>query len=95
MDANEVLKRYAGGGRNFRLEDLKGLSFVRANLNGADFTGANLSGSDLSNSDLSNANLNWTILKGANLKGADLRGAKMPDGRTHNDLLESANYLNL
>lgn len=58
MDAHEVLKRYAKGERNFRLQDLKGLSFIQANLNGADFTGTNLSGSDLSNSDLSNTNLN-------------------------------------
>jgi len=27
-----------------------------------------------------------------NLKEANLKGAKMPDGRTHNDRLESANY---
>jgi uncharacterized protein YjbI with pentapeptide repeats len=93
MDANEVLKRYANGERNFRSQDLKGLSFVQANLNHADFTGANLSGADLDGADLSDANLNWSNLKGANLKGTNLKGAKMPDGRTHNDHLESANYL--
>ncbi|HEY9622381.1 MAG TPA: pentapeptide repeat-containing protein [Crinalium sp.] len=95
MDANEVLKRYTDGERNFRLQDLKNLSFVQANLSGADFTGANLSGTDLSNADLSNVNLNWTILKGANLRKANLRGTKMPDGRIHNDYLEAANYFGI
>lgn len=93
MDANEVLKRCANGERNFRLQDLKNLSFIRANLNGADFTGSNFSGTDLSSADLGNSNFNWAVLKGANLKRANLKGAKMPDGRTHNDYLESANYL--
>lgn len=95
MDANEVVKRYADGKRNFRLTDLKGLNLVKANLSSVDFTGANLSGSNLSNSDLSHANLNWAILKGANLSGANLKGAKMPDGRMHNDYLESANYFGI
>lgn len=51
MDANEVLRRYADGERNFRLQDLQDLSLIRADLNSADFTGANLGGADLSNSD--------------------------------------------
>ncbi|HIK14706.1 MAG TPA: pentapeptide repeat-containing protein [Leptolyngbyaceae cyanobacterium M33_DOE_097] len=93
MDANEVLRRYSDGKRDFRLQDLKGLSLICVDLNRADFTGADLTGADLSKSDLGNANFNWATLKGANLKGANLRGAKMPDGRTHNDYLESANYL--
>jgi uncharacterized protein YjbI with pentapeptide repeats len=93
MDANEALKRYANGERDFRLQDLKNLSFIQANLNGADFTGSNFSGTNLSNADLDNANFNWATLKGANLKRANLKGAKMPDGKTHNDYLESANCL--
>ncbi len=93
MDANEIIRRYVTGERNFRLQDLHSLSFVQANLSHADFSGANLAGADLSNSDLSDANFNWANLKGVNLKGANLKGAKMPDGRTHNDYLESANYL--
>jgi uncharacterized protein YjbI with pentapeptide repeats len=82
MDANKVLRRYAAGERDFRLEDLKGISLIKANLRGVDLTGANLSNSDLSDSDLSNANLNWV----------SLRGAKMPDGGMHNDYSNSANY---
>lgn len=93
MDANEVLRRYANGERDFRLQDLHGLSFIQANLNNADFTGSNLRGADLSNADLGNANFNWANLQGTNLKGTCLKGAKMPDGRIHNEYSESANYL--
>ncbi|WP_231510388.1 pentapeptide repeat-containing protein [Fischerella sp. PCC 9605] len=92
MDANEVLRRYAAGERNFRQADWRGISLAKANLSGVDLSGAHLSNADLSNSDLSNANLNWAGLRGANLSGANLKGAKMPDGRTHSDCLESANY---
>ncbi|UBF29780.1 pentapeptide repeat-containing protein (plasmid) [Kovacikia minuta CCNUW1] len=67
MDANQIIKQDANGERNFRLQDLKVLSFVQVDL----------SGSGLSNSNLSNFNLNWTDLKGANFKGANLQGAKM------------------
>lgn len=95
MDANEVLRRYGNGERDFRLQDLKNLCFIQANLNGADFTGANLSGADLSDANLSNASLNWTTLTGAKLNGANLRGTRMPDGRTHNDHLESVNYFGI
>ncbi|MBD2356082.1 pentapeptide repeat-containing protein [Tolypothrix sp. FACHB-123] len=92
MDAKEVLRRYAAGERNFRQADWRGINLAKAILSGVDLTGAHLHNADLSNSDLSSANLNWAGLKGANFRGANLRGAKMPDGRTHNDLLESANY---
>ncbi|WP_392534771.1 pentapeptide repeat-containing protein [Nostoc sp. C117] len=92
MDANEVLRRYAAGERNFRQQDWRGISLAKANLSGIDLTGALLNYADLRNSDLSYANLNWAGLKGANFKGANLKGAKMPDGKTHNDRLESANY---
>ena len=95
MDANEVLKQYSEGQRNFRSQDLKWLSFVDANLNSIDFSGTILNGADLSGADLGNANLNWTMLKNANLSGANLVGAKMPDGRPHNDILESANHLGI
>jgi uncharacterized protein YjbI with pentapeptide repeats len=76
MDANEVLKRYAAGERNFRQADWRGISLPKANLSGVDLSGAHLSNADLSGSDLSNANLNWAGLKGANLSRANLRGQK-------------------
>ena len=35
MDANEVLRRYAAGERDFRELDLRGISLIKANLSGA------------------------------------------------------------
>jgi uncharacterized protein YjbI with pentapeptide repeats len=42
MDANEVLRRYAAGERNFRQADLRGMSLIKVNLTGVDRTGASL-----------------------------------------------------
>lgn len=92
MDAKEILQKYATGQRNFRSQDLRNLVLTHAKLQGVDFTDSNLSGSDLSDTGLTNANLNWANLKGTNFSGAHLQGVKMPDGRIHNDFLESANY---
>jgi len=47
MDANEVLRRYSDGKRDFRLQDLKGLSLICVDLNRADFTGADLKASQI------------------------------------------------
>ena len=95
MDANELLRLYSEGQRNFRSQDLQGLSLTKASLSEIDFSGANLSDTDFTNSDLGNANLNWATLKRAKLNNTYLVGAKMPDGRIHNDRMESANFLGL
>ena len=57
MQANEVLKRYVAGKRNFRQADLKGISLTKTDLNGIDLSGAHLNNADLSNSDFSTAKL--------------------------------------
>lgn len=44
MDANEILKRYAIGERNFRSQDLHRLKLANTNFRSADFTGVNLTG---------------------------------------------------
>jgi uncharacterized protein YjbI with pentapeptide repeats len=62
MDASKVLRRYAVWERNFRLEDLRGISLIKANLKEIELTGADLSNSDLSDSALNKANLNWVSL---------------------------------
>ena len=95
MDANELLKLYSEGRRSFRSQDLQGLSLTKAKPNGIDFAGANLSDTDFTDSDLGNANLNWATLKRAKLHNTYLVGVKMPDGRIHNDRMESANFLGL
>jgi uncharacterized protein YjbI with pentapeptide repeats len=92
MDAKEVLRRHGIGERDFREQDWQGINLSGACLRGIDLTGSNLRNSDLGHSDFTGANLNFACLKGSNVKGILLKGATMPDGRLHNDYLESANY---
>ena len=61
MNANELLKKYAAGERNFQRLNLRGQSFKRKDLSGADFSEA----------DIRSANFT-----GANLRGANFTGAK-------------------
>jgi uncharacterized protein YjbI with pentapeptide repeats len=63
MRAEELLKRYAKGERDF----------FKANLREANLGGANLSGANLSGADLREANL-----REANLRGADLDYSAWP-----------------
>jgi len=44
MEADELLKRYAAGERDFRKVDLRSANLTRANLSGINLSGANLSG---------------------------------------------------
>lgn len=90
MNAEELLRRYAAGERNFSgLRDdidlngavLTGVNLSEANLecvwmSGANLSEANLSKSDLSDIDLTGANLNGANLSEANLKSAYLSTAK-------------------
>jgi 2-iminobutanoate/2-iminopropanoate deaminase len=52
MKAEELLKRYAVGERNFHEADLCWAILSGANLSGANLSGANLSGADLSDANL-------------------------------------------
>lgn len=81
MDAEELLRQYATGRRNFNHAELS-----KANLSGADLSGANLSGADLSGADLSGVNLSETVLRGSNLSGANLDQAIL-----HGAILRGAN----
>ena len=75
MNAEELLKAYAGGQRYFEGADLKGANLKGAYLRSADLGGADLGGAYLRSADLGDANLGGANLRGANLKGADLGGA--------------------
>jgi Pentapeptide repeats (8 copies) len=94
LGAEELVKRYQAGRRDFRRADMFGVV-----LRGADLTGVDLSGSDLSGADLRGADLRGAVLKEIRLVGACLeeakvteaqlgeaesvKGAIMPDGSRH------------
>jgi len=91
MKAEELVRQYKAGRRDFseanlsgaylREADLRWANLREANLRGASLYGANLSEADLSGANLRRANLRDTNLSGANLseaylREADLSGAK-------------------
>ena len=55
MKAQELLKRYADGRRDFRGKNLQGLSFEGKDLSGADFSEANIRGTNFSRANLTGA----------------------------------------
>ena len=56
MKAQEVLRRYAAGERNFRNAALRGANFVGQDLSGADFSGADIRSANFRNATLRGAN---------------------------------------
>jgi uncharacterized protein YjbI with pentapeptide repeats len=87
LSAEELLKRYACGERDFRKLDLRGLHLRSANLPQSNLIAVDLSGADLTDAVLSEANLQEadfqeailcrTNLRRANLSGADFSGADL------------------
>lgn len=82
MNAEELLKQYATGERNFPAvqlceANLSGVNLSHANLSGANLSVANLSGSNLSEANLSRTKLNVAKLSGANLAKANLEEANL------------------
>lgn len=72
MGAEEVMRRYDSGERDFSLADLIG-----ADLRGANLRGVNLRGANLSQANLSSANLRWANLHGVDLRNANLAKANL------------------
>lgn len=80
MDAEELLKKYAAGERDFTAILLCEANLSRVNLSGANFSEAilsltNMSGTNLSEANMRKAKLNVARLSGANLSKANLSGA--------------------
>ncbi len=72
MSADDLIKEYKAGKRDFEYANLYG-----ANLNGANLNHANLNGAELSGANLGGANLNSTYLGGVSLYGANLVSASL------------------
>jgi len=70
--AEELLRRYAEGERDFESANLSGANLVRANLSGAKLRNAKLRGANLVRANLSDADL-----VGANLRKAKLCSANL------------------
>ena len=98
MNAEDLLRRYNGGERDFRDADLRGAGadlsgarLVWTNLSEANFSGANLSGANLHGADLSGANLTKAKLLDTDLQGADLTGADLTGADLTKVILGGAN----
>ncbi len=72
--------------------DLKDVSFVEANLTGANFWRAKLIGADFRCADLSGANLTYCDLKKADFSGANLTGANLSFGLMFDVMLDGADF---
>ncbi|HEY9743939.1 MAG TPA: pentapeptide repeat-containing protein [Coleofasciculaceae cyanobacterium] len=81
MEADDLLRRYAAGERDF----------MEADLSWEDLSGANLSQIILGNANLNETNLSKTNLSNANLMGADLRKANLKEAYLSGALLSQAN----
>lgn len=81
MTAEELIRRYAAGERDFSGTDLRGADLSEADLRGVDLSEANLREANLSGANLSEVNLYKADLSGAKLHGASLRRANLRGAR--------------
>ena len=104
MTAEEFLKRYAAGERDFRDLDLQGICVQDKRLSGLILSGANLRKADFAHSvftksDLSGANLRYARLSEAcfmeaSLEAADLRNVNFLQTLFYKTNLKGANFSN-
>lgn len=64
-----------------RWADLRGASFVGANLTGVDFSDIDMSGADFTGANLTRVNLSRTNRAGAIFSNANMTGVRCEDGR--------------
>jgi PAS domain S-box-containing protein len=103
--ADDLIKQYEIGQRNFAGSNFQGAFFEEADLQEVDFSGALLNGSncnhanlhkailrgaDLRGANFQHADLSGADLRGADLRGADLRGANLTDVITDDSSLVGA-----
>ena len=103
MDAEELLRRYAAGERDFANFDLSGILLGRRYADelikqyqteeNTRLGGVNLRGINLSGANLEGANLEAVDFMGANLSGANLTGAILEVARLNEANLSIANTI--
>ena len=69
MDAQELLRRYAAGERDFSKTRLRGIMLDMTDLKDINLSGADLSGADLTYSGIIKSNFTKAILDGAKMGG--------------------------
>ncbi len=99
--AEDFLRRYAEGGRDFQGANLSGANLRGARLKGANLRGANLRGATLLGADLSEArlvradlgmaDLGMTDFSGADLNAADFRATNLKGANFKGASMNSAN----
>jgi len=106
ISAEEVLRAYASGRKDFGFKDLSmqdlqkadlseskfhGSKLVRTNFQGADLNMTNFTESDVRQALLRNADLSKSLFNSSNLEGVDLRGANLSYANFKNTKLKGAN----
>ena len=107
ISAEEILKSYASGRKDFGLKDISmqdlqkaelsdakfhNSKLVRTNLQGADLSKNNFVNCDMRQAMLRNADLSRSIFKACNMEGIDLRGANLKNSNFKNIKLKDANF---
>jgi uncharacterized protein YjbI with pentapeptide repeats len=94
MTAEELLRRYEAGERDFSGVDLYGITLEEVELPDIRLNGANLYGVTLSDVDLRSADLSNAILEGSQLRGVDLSGANLSGCRLSDSAMEYVDLSN-
>jgi uncharacterized protein YjbI with pentapeptide repeats len=98
MKAEDLLKLYKEGRRNFSGVDLSGMCFDNQDLSEINLEGANLSNTKWCEINLANANLQNTDLRGVEIIGElfgnniDFSGANFEGTRMEEGIIEKANF---
>jgi len=92
IDAEELLRRYAAGERDFSGVNLWGANLSGCNLTDIKLEKAELSRTNLSGANLQNANLDQADLEYADLSGANLQGVILWDANLSSTKVQNANF---
>lgn len=91
MTAEELLRRYAAGERDFSGVNLYGADFNDCDLSEINLSNANLGETEWDGANLSGANLTGSILQSSDLNNANLTGANLTRTRLQDSALSGTN----